>query len=736
MQRYIDLGWHTVPLAGQLRRLEDGSKTIPIFEKDWRQKYQAEFNSRVTAIGGAVTGQCSNIIAIDCDNTATFMLFSNLDPDYQVLMHSVGKGAEICGTFIYTYDEELCDSFSVQNNILALDVYSNNGFIYLATEANETKTIPQSLDIRPMPDTVKVLLKQLHLQQNKRVDNNHALPTSHSCLAPLVSQFVQTRKYMPGLFKIITPRDFRDLEQYQRVGHLHPELIPEGRGSEYLVKVSAILGADISIDKELYVNAMHQLNSLFETPMPSKRLDATILDPMIDEKSSVNGTSIWQYDENWEQQRIILQTKRQASLEVVYDDNRLQYYAVDLANEQVKNFSKDTDFWSYLEATALALPKKGDVKRGMPLVNVTCDPSQPFGFIPSEDFIRTFNNFVPTPALRVMHNPEQFADKYIRPETTLKFFESLVPDVEMRNYLLRFLKHKFLTFDYSPVMLYFLGVHGSGKDTFVTLLEKIIGKVTKPTVREFLEPFNGWMLDTYFVQLDEYGNQLTKQGDRDEALGILKAYTGKATINIRVMRTDGYSYNHHVTFISTANKNALVLEDGDRRIAYFNTPNVLAEQDWVVAMGGISVAYNRIMSEVVDFCYYLATEVEDMSGSEYVMPPATDSKHELIANSMGIAQKLAYACKHQQLDLLRDLAEEAGVRSLQEELADYEATTHSLQLVYDELTNFEGDKRAMVKAIKNMNVPTFRSTTKQNQHTFRIRFTAPPKFVEEEGDFV
>jgi hypothetical protein len=255
-------------------------------------------------------------------------------------------------------------------------------------------------------------------------------------------------------------------------------------------------------------------------------------------------------------------------------------------------------------------------------------------------------------------------------------------------------------------------------------------------MREFLEPFNGWMLDTYFVQLDEYGNQLTKQGDRDEALGILKAYTGKATINIRVMRTDGYSYNHHVTFISTANKNALVLEDGDRRIAYFNTPNVLAEQDWVAAMGGISVAYNRIMSEVVDFCYYLATEVEDMSGSEYVMPPATDSKHELIANSMGIAQKLAYACKHQQLDLLRDLAEEAGVRSLQEELADYEATTHSLQLVYDELTNFEGDKRAMVKAIKNMNVPTFRSTTKQNQHTFRIRFTAPPKFTEEEGDFV
>lgn len=44
--------------------------------------------------------------------------------------------------------------------------------------------------------------------------------------------------------------------------------------------VSAILGADLSIDEEMYVNAMSQINGLFADPMDQKRLNATILTPM------------------------------------------------------------------------------------------------------------------------------------------------------------------------------------------------------------------------------------------------------------------------------------------------------------------------------------------------------------------------------------------------------------------------------------------------------------------------
>jgi len=32
---FIELGWHTISLGGELKRLPNGKKTIPIFGKDW-----------------------------------------------------------------------------------------------------------------------------------------------------------------------------------------------------------------------------------------------------------------------------------------------------------------------------------------------------------------------------------------------------------------------------------------------------------------------------------------------------------------------------------------------------------------------------------------------------------------------------------------------------------------------------------------------------------------------------
>ena len=114
--------------------------------------------------------------------------------------------------------------------------------------------------------------------------------------------------------------------------------------------------------------------------------------------------------------------------------------------------------------------------------------------------------------------------------------------------------------------------------------------------------FNAWMLDNYFVQLDEYGNQLATVREREEALGKIKSYTGKQQVQIRQMRTDSFTYKHNVTFIMTANKNPLMLEEGDRRIAFFETPNVLAEADWVLESGGVAEVYLRIQKELKDFC--------------------------------------------------------------------------------------------------------------------------------------
>jgi len=710
IQPFIEAGWHTVPLRGKLERNEDGTKTIPKFEKGWREKYQQEKNVIKAKLGGTITGEVSGIIAIDCDNETTYKMFKALDPDYEFVFVSDGKGYA-AGTFIYKFDSDIPLSFSLADNKIALDVYANNGFVYLPTQSNKSK-VPLACvpELKEMPATTKLMLQQLHLAKAAPSAEASAPSLNIStgnCLAPLVEQFVSSKAYMPGLFKIITPKDFRTLEQYVKKGHLNPASIPDGRGSEYLSKVSAILGADSSISLDLYVQSMNLINDLWDTPMDSDKLECTILDPMMEGNSKINGKTIWQYNEDWKQHRLVLHTKRQSNIELGFDDNRNYYYCVDVVNEHVKQFARDAELQSYIESVSTTAPKKAEVKRSLPILNVVSKPSLPFGFnIDEESIIKTLNTFKHTPELMILNDPAPYKEYYNRPTTTLKYLETLIPEEDMRDYLLSFTKRKLTMFEYSPVILYFLGAHGSGKDTYVQILERIMGHVARPTVKEFLEVYNTYMLDTYFIQLDEYGNQLTRLSDKEEALGKLKSYTGKPKVTIRAMRTDGFDHKHSATFIMTANKNPLMLEDGDRRICFLPTPNVLAKQQWVLDMGGVSTVHDKIIAEIKDFCYYLATEVEALTPGEYMVPPESKSKMALIADSMYAAKRIAFAMQHNMIEYLKELCIDYDQDDTLNALKACKLTEQTLEPLYLNMTDMQGELRSLNKAIRAAGIHT------------------------------
>lgn len=733
---FIDLGWYTVPLAGSLERLADGNKTIPMFSKGWKVTYTENKNTQDSDLGGVLTGELSGIMAIDCDSPDTFELFKSLDPSYAAIAMSLGKYDKPTGTMIYKYDSELADTFNInEKDGMRLDFYSNGGFIYLPTKANKTKVAWDAIpEIKTVPPATKMLLKQL-AKKNAIVD----IPAvtnimTANCLAPLLRQFVETEKFMPGLFKIITPRDFRALDQYISEGYLHPNSVPEGRGSEYLSKVSAILGADISVDSQLYVEVMELINQMWDSPMDATTFEKTIMTPMLEGGAKINGKAIWQYNPEWENYVCVISTKRQSTFELGFDDRRNMYYAVDAANEEFKHFGRDSEFVSFLEAAAINVPKRATLKQTIPIVNVISDPGQHFGFIKGEDpTARNLNLFKQTPELVILKNPESYADKYRQPKTILQYLESLVPETKMRDYLLGFIKRKLMTFDYSPVILYFLGVHGSGKDTFVSILESIIGHVARPTANEFLEMFNGWMLDTYFAQLDEYGNQLTKQSEKDEALGKLKAYSGKKTVQIRQMRTDGFQYDHRITFIMTANTQPLVLEDGDRRMTFFATPHKMDELDWVKESGGVAAVHEDIFKEIKDFCYYLATEVKELSSSEYVKPPESRYKHKLIADSMYAGQKIAYSIKHRMWQYLIDLAEEHNAPTVENDLRNQRLTTASLEELYNSITDFKGDFKTVMRQFKSFGIQ-LKPTTVAGDRSYYV-VTEIPQFISEDEDY-
>ncbi len=753
IQPFIDLGFHTVPLKGKLERLEDGSKTTPIFEKNWRTHYQSNFNEEATAIGGTITGAISNIIAIDCDDESTYRLFSDLDRDYT--FHFVSRGKpKGGGTIIYKYPTGVgLESFSIQSSLLRLDFYSDNGFVYLPTGQNKSKVSWDTDDFSDLPslcappETVITLLNAFQLQYTLAkgaVNAEKKLPTisiRSSYLAPQLEMFCNKKDFIPSLFRIITPKDFRELTEYTKHGYLHPKNVPEGRGSEYLSKVSAILGADPSVNEELYHSTIHIINGMWDSPLQKKRLESTVTNPMVSGGSSINGESIWKYDEHWKARGLAFTTKLGDACEVFFDDIRASYYFINYTRDMIKIMYKSAELFEYIEPVAIALPVRKELKQMVPVVRTSMQPTIPFGFYSEDDYNREFNVFRQSPALCILNNPEPYKDNYKTPETISKFFESFIPDAYIRQYVLRFIKRKLTTFKYSPTVFYCLGKHGSGKDTFVNILGSIIGQpyIARPTAKEFLDKFDGWLVDKYFVHLDEYGNQLYSLMDKEIALGKIKAYTGKPDVQIRQMRTDGFPYKHSATFIMTQNSNPLLLEDGDRRMCFIDTPNVLKNEAWVQTAGGMSIVIDKINAEINDFAYYLATEVDAADWDEYNSPPMTEKKMYIIAEAMPAAQKLAYCLKNSMFEVIEDAVEEFKVHDFFNFSADGRIYEDTMFELYQYMTDHRGTKRGLTKVMREHDFekhPTTRDGVKAYFYVVKTLLHYKPRIfdnVEEIG---
>ncbi len=750
---FIDLGWRTISLGGELKRLPNGKKTIPIFGKNWLENAINDVEFKPAPLGGVITGKESSIIAIDCDNTVTYNMFKALDPDYDFHFVSVGKknkAGELqeSGTIIYKYTEELIDSFKIANGTMELDFLSNSRMTYLPTTANETKqqwSIPriQDTELKPVPSTIIALLKSLQIAKEAKPLTTAQVSHHKFNLAPQVEMFVKTGNVAKALFRLLTPYDFRDCEEYKLQGYVEPKNIEEGRGSEYLSKVSAILGADVSVDVTLYVKAMRELNEQFNDPMVIKRLNATIIHPMCEGTSTgADGNPIWVEDPNWQDTVMTFLTRYNTVINVFYDYMRRVYYIIDLAEEGVQLFTQINELTNHLNSITFERMKPVEVTSGVPNVLADSQPEKLFGFH-TDGVKERFNTFVSTPAYKAFKVPEDYAEYYNKPTVTLEYLETLVPDVQMRTYLLQFLRRKLDTFEYSPVILYFLGVAGSGKDTFVSLIEDIVGQfsLARPTAKIFLEKNNAWILDKLFIQLDEYGDQLVSYNDKQEALGLLKQYTGKPRIAIRVMRTDAYSYDHKVTFIMTSNKNPLMLDVDDRRVALFNTPIIMNQADWLYNAGGLDVAHQKLHNEVCDFCYYLATEITNLNTKDYMTPPVSKDKERLIAESMPIAKRLAYYLKTRNWREFRNIGDRYGPITLWDRVDQSKLLECDLVEMYEELKGAESDPRAtstMRHAMKDMSFEASRTTMPGNKHGYAYfipglkSITQVPSEIEDE----
>jgi hypothetical protein len=670
LQPYIDyqhVSLHTVPLNGQyIKRNDKGKKHGFSFPSNWQSKYSETRNTLATPIGGLLTGSGS-VVAIDCDDSITWQLFKSLDPTNTAFMASIGKldnGGNLIdgGTIFYLHDKDSLPSFRSTNNDRKLDYYSGTGMVFLTTTENETKSSwyyddkgelyndnKHKIVFKTMPDIVKATLELLKQPvQEVEKDLKSVQHKGSGFLAPIIEQLnLQNGVYEPLLTAILTPREYRSAK-YIEQKHLHPSDI-DGSRYMYFFKIASILASDVTIDKETAYNIIYYLNELMANPK-----ELSILNPMLKHMFSgkqlnPEGVPYWQYDMHWLDRGFFVLDRRNNIVEIFYDDLMNEYYFNDVTMERISTASTRSQ----------AIERAKGLVRGFKVkefdshnnVHTITEPNKDYGHIRDT---RQFNLFKKSEALQILHDSSKYETRYKEPKEFIAYMEHFIPSEEQRTYLLRLLRQKLMTFEYSPVVPYIIGVQGSGKDLLMTVLANLIGRQYVETGiggTQFLEKYNSWLRGKYFVQLNELSNTLQTRADKQNAQGVLKEYTGSKFFQVRKMGTDYFQEKQGAMFIMTANASPLEIEDTDRRLYYISTPNTFDFSPQCRASSPLNI-YNAIMEQTNDIAYWLATEFEDLSDLDYMRAPDSEGRAGIIFETLPTSTKIAWALKEGEFALL------------------------------------------------------------------------------------
>lgn len=170
----------------------------------------------------------------------------------------------------------------------------------------------------------------------------------------------------------------------------------------------------------------------------------------------------------------------------------------------------------------------------------------------------------------------------------------------------------------------------------------------------------------------------------------------------------------------TANKNPLTFDHDDRRVAYCNTPNKLGDAPWVAEAGGLAAVMSAIETETVDFCYWLATQVDELTLDEYMEPPETREKKMLLASMYSAGQRMAYLLHHGMFTEFQAEAALYGHTNILKYADLGIVYEHDLLELYLELTDDAGTKRGLSKAFIAFDK---RATTHKGAKSFK--YTIP-----------
>jgi len=590
----------------------------------------------------AHTGK-SGIIAVDFDNdlfTEAMDIDAACSEEDQCkhITMAVGKPG---GHMIYSLPEgnKLTEYINNPNGkkLASLDVLMGETLVLLTTPANTTKVmLSHAPELTPMPMMMQLFLMNYYMMNTTKVitkTESSPILLMNSKIGYIVESAINSiaganngkmTEMFEKLMIIVTTKHYKALLEGNQVEDFayHPNNLPEPEAAQaYLVSIATILGRDISVNEDLFTKAIHYINSLFSSPKPRKEVQA-ICDYILSGSSQIEGTQVWQYNEDWNKSSFIFQNHKHETVEVFqYASAGANNYLVhNHISGSIKMYKTASAVIDFIKSVAPLRIAKDSLISKIKDINLVDRPDAQFGYIDSYERVKgesAFNLYEWTPEQAVFYQPHDYAQDYTYPATTLAALESSVGPM-LYTHFLPFLRRKLMTRDHSPLFFVLFGVPHSFKSAIVNgVLAPLTHKRnSKVSIDVLTDKYNDWQVNTDVVLLDEVHHLVT--ADRIKMIKAINEITGNQTINgVRAMHSslDNEIYAQEITFFLTTNETTqLTTEAADRRMVVFRSLSTVAE---ALGLSNVEIQ-KRITAETKDFAFYLSTEVDSLKGDAYV----------------------------------------------------------------------------------------------------------------------
>lgn len=679
---------YNIPLTNAtnatISRAKDGSKILSTRPADKLRvpKWDTMTDKLPANTPTAIHLGKNGLIAIDFDselfNTA-LELNASLPEDQQCqyVAKSIGKEG---GHLLYKYSDTQLTEFignpngKKQNKLdtlygeTLLFHHQNNETKKLLTDQQEiTNTVPLAIQLLVINHYITTApLPTLH---QKPVHSDH----SGSKLAYIVQNALQNNTLaLSSLMRIVTPREYRSQieNSHKPLPPYHPDRLPETEsGHMYMVPISMIFKQDPSIDKELHANIMDHINAQFTHPLPQSQLDSIV-------KRDINAAD-FNYDPEWKNRSLLVTTKSQHLLEVfMYTEARkIRYLVYDHMTKISVEYDTASAVLKLISNTTRRPMRTDQLDQNSIHVNIINDPDLPHGYLPDPDY-PAFNKYNWTPEQVAFYRPADYKSTWTAhdqkldynpdhphyPTTTLAALEHSVGGL-LYTHFLPFLNRKYSTRDHSPLFFVLYGVPGSFKSA---ITEGILSKLShqrylKISENVLTDKYNDWMIDVDLIFLDEISEMDPML--RKPMIGTVKKITGSEIISgVRPMyqSISKDTFKQQITiFMATNHPTQLILEPQDRRMVVFQAHTTISE---ALNMTEQDIKA-KVKSETVDFAYYLATQVDALSGNDYQTNRNWKTKdyHEYIEHSMSYEDRIRKYIINDDIDSLLSLCYDLGM---------------------------------------------------------------------------